>query len=65
MALIDSDPTGDPIIYPLRANPTLYCVAIKEVQINYIHLPCDSLPLHIEFRPRISGRTRIIRNDTQ
>ena len=44
---------------PPHKNPTLYRVAIKAglyrkaVQVCYIPIPCDILPLHIQIRPRI------------
>ena len=65
------DPAEDRTREPPHKNPTLYHVAIKAglyrkaVQVCYIPIPCDILPLHIEIRPRISGSTRITGNETQ
>ena len=47
------DRTGDLSIYSLA----LYHVAIKAVQVYYMYIPipCDILPLHIEFALEFSG----------
>ena len=51
------DPAEDKTCEHPHKNPTLYRVAIKAglyrkaVQVYYISIPCDILPLHIEIRP--------------